>query len=136
MLAYFYKNSELAKETIQQFNQALPHELNQYAMSTYDMILAEGMEIATERERGIYEVILAKEHQRAEEEHQRAEEERQRAEEEHQRAEEERQRINNAILYLYQIDQKLPAEIAMIIGKDLEYVENLIAEMEEGGLEN
>ena len=67
MLAYFYKNSELAKETIQQFNQALPHELNQYAMSTYDMILAEGMEIATERERGIYEVILAKEHQRAEE---------------------------------------------------------------------
>ena len=129
MLAYFYKNSELAKETIQQFNQALPHELNQYAMSTYDMILAEGMEIATERERGIYEVILAKEHQRAEEE-------RQRAEEEYQRAEKERQRINNAILYLHQIDQKQPAEIAMIIGKDLEYVENLIAEMEEGDWEN
>ena len=129
MLAYFYKNSELAKETIQQFNQALPHELNQYAMSTYDMILAEGMEIATERERGIYEVILAKEHQRAEEE-------RQRAEEEYQRAEEERQRINNAILYLHQIDQKQPAEIAMIIGKDLEYVESLIAAMEEGDLDN
>lgn len=105
-------------------------------MSTYDMILAEGMEIATERERGIYEVILAKEHQRAEEERQRAEEERQRAEEEHQRAEEERQRIDKVILYLYQIDQKQPAEIAMIIGKELEYVENLIARMEEGDLEN
>ena len=36
------------------------------------------------------------------------------------------------ILYLYQIDQKQPAEIAIIIGKNLEYVENLIAEMEEG----
>lgn len=91
-------------------------------MSTYDMILAEGMEIAAERERGIYEAILAKEHQRAEEERQRAEEE--------------RQRINNAILYLHQIDQKQPAEIAMIIGKDLEYVENLIVEMGEGDLEN
>lgn len=115
MLAYFYKNSELAKETIQQFNQALPQELNQYAMSTYDMILAEGMEIATERERGIYEEILAKEHQRAEEE---------------------RQRIDNAIIYLHQTDQKQPTEIAMIIGKNVEYVEELIAGMKEGNFEN
>jgi hypothetical protein len=129
MLAYFYKNSELAKETIQQFSQALPQELNQYAMSTYDMILAEGMKIATERERGIYEEILAKEHQHTQEERQRAQEERQ-------RAEEERQRIDNAIIYLYQTDQKLSAEIAMIIGKNVEYVEGLIAGMKEGNLEN
>ena len=113
MLAYFYKNSELAKETIQRFNQTLPETLNQYAMSTYDMILAEGIEIGIEREREIYAEIVAKE--------------RQRAEEERLKAEEERHRTDKAILYLYQTDQKQPAEIAMIIGIDQAYVEALIS---------
>mgnify|MGYP001766316059 CR=1 FL=1 len=72
-------------------------------MSTYDMILAEGIEIGIERER-----------QRVEEE-----------------LEEARQQVNKAILYLYQIDQKEPAEIALIVSKDLAYVETLISNSEE-----
>ncbi|MBK9490180.1 MAG: hypothetical protein IPO07_16455 [Haliscomenobacter sp.] len=53
-------------------------------MSTYDMILAEGIKIGIEEER-----------QRVEEE-----------------LEEARQQVNKVILYLYQIDQKTPNEIA------------------------
>lgn len=67
-------------------------------MSTYDMILAEGIEIG-----------------------------RQRFEEE---LEEGRQSVNKAILYLYQVDQKSPAEIAMIVSKDLAYIETLISNTE------
>ena len=75
-------------------------------MSTYDMILEEGIKIG-ERER-----------LRLEEELQ-------------QLAEEERQRVNKTILYLYQIDQKAPEEIALIVSKDLAYVETLISNSEE-----
>ena len=76
-------------------------------MSTYDMILAEGIKIGIEKER-------------------------QRIKEELRRLEEEScQRVNKAILYLYQIDQKAPEEIAMIVSKDLAYVESLISNSAE-----
>ncbi|AEE49354.1 hypothetical protein [Haliscomenobacter hydrossis] len=71
-------------------------------MSTYDMILEEGIKIG-ERER-----------QRLEEE-----------------LEEVRQQVNKVILYLYQIDQKIPEEIALIVSKDLAYVETVISNSEE-----
>ena len=71
-------------------------------MSTYDMILEEGKKIG-ERER-----------QRLEEE-----------------LEEARQQVNKVILYLYQIDQKTPEEIALIVSKDQTYVETVISNSEE-----
>lgn len=108
VLAYFYKNSQLAEEKIQSFIQNLPKTLNKTAMSTYDMILEEGKKIG-ERER-----------QRLEEE-----------------LEEARQQVNKVILYLYQIDQKNPAEIAIIVSKDLAYVETVISNSpEENTAEN
>lgn len=64
-------------------------------MSTYDMILAEGIKIGIEKGR------------------QRVEEQLRQIENEIlMRAEEERLRTDKTILYLYQIDQKTPAEIA------------------------
>ena len=42
--AYFFKNTEIAKGKIQQFIQELPPSLNKNAMSTYEMILEEGIE--------------------------------------------------------------------------------------------
>ena len=75
-------------------------------MSTYDMILAEGIEIGIERER-----------QRVEEE-----------------LEEARQQVNKVILYLYQIDQRTPEEIALIVSKDLAYVETLISNSDEDNI--
>ena len=60
-------------------------------------------------------------------ERQKAEEERLQLQAALQREEEERQRTDKAILYLYQTDQKQPAEIAMIIGIDQAYVEALIS---------
>ena len=45
--------------------------------------------------------------------------------------EEARQQVNKVILYLYQIDQKAPEEIALIVSKDLTYVETLISNSEE-----
>lgn len=107
VLAYFYKNSQLVKEKIHRFIQNLPKTLNKTAMSTYDMILAEGIKIGIEKER-------------------------QRIKEELRRLEEEScQRVNKAILYLYQIDQKTTEEIALIVSKDLAYVETVISNSEE-----
>ena len=77
----------------------------------------------------------AKERQRAQEERQRAQEERQRAQEEHQRAEEEHQRINGMILSLYQEFQMPIEQIARMANKDLEYIEDLIAQAEKGNNE-
>lgn len=109
VLAYFYRNSQLAEEKIHNFIQNLPKTLNKTAMSTYDMILEEGKKIG--------------------------ERERQRLEEELRqmliRAEEERLRIDKTILYLYQIDQKTTEEIALIVSKDLAYVETVISKSEE-----
>ena len=110
VLAYFYKNSQLAKEKIHRFIQKLPKTLNKTAMSTYDMILAEGIKIGIEEER-----------QRVEEELRQM----------LMRAEEERLRTDKTILYLYQIDQKNPKEIAMIVSKDQVYVETVISKSEE-----
>lgn len=108
VLAYFHKNSQLAKEKIHRFIQKLPKTLNKTAMSTYDMILAEGIKIGIEEER-----------QRIEEELKKA-----------------RQQVDKAILYLYQIDQKAPEEIAMIVSKDLAYVETLISNSEKENIAN
>ena len=113
VLAYFYKNSQLAEEKIYSFIQNLPKTLNKTAMSTYDMILAKGIKIGIEEER-----------QRIEEELRQM----------LMRAEEERLRTDKTILYLYQIDQKAPAEIAMIVSKDVSYVETLINNLEEGNI--
>lgn len=145
MLAYFYKNSELARERIQHFIQILPETLNQSAMSTYDMIKQEGYDLGVQNEAVRGEEKLAKERLRAEEERQRAEEERLRAEEEHrlllaalqreeevrQRAEEERQRIDNAILNLHLLSKMQPAEIAVILSTEVGYVEELILKNEQ-----
>lgn len=42
LLAYFFKNTEIAREKINRFIKKLPENLNPNAMSTYDMIKAEG----------------------------------------------------------------------------------------------
>ncbi len=114
VLAYFYKNSQLAEEKIHSFIQNLPKTLNKTAMSTYDMILAKGIKIGIEEER-----------QRLEEELLQMEKELLL------RAEEERLRTAKTILYLYQIDQKTPAEIALIVSKDQAFVETVISNSEE-----
>jgi len=84
------------------------------------MIQNKGIQIGREKERGIYEEILAKERQRAEEEHQRAKEE-------HQRAEEERQRLDNTILYLSHELKMSPLDISVIVNKDVTYIDELLA---------
>ena len=44
LLAYLFKNTEIARETANRFIRHLPDNLNHNAMSTYDMIQAEGIE--------------------------------------------------------------------------------------------
>lgn len=43
LLAYFFKKSEIAQEKVNQFIKKISVDLNQTAMSTYDMIQAEGI---------------------------------------------------------------------------------------------
>ena len=64
VFAYFFKNTEIAKGKIQQFIQELPPTLNTKAMSTYEMILEEGIEKGIEqgrkegREEGREEMLI------------------------------------------------------------------------------
>lgn len=51
LLAYFFKKSEIAREKAKQFIIKLSTDLNQTAMSTYDMIKAEGIEQGIELEK-------------------------------------------------------------------------------------
>jgi hypothetical protein len=89
---------------------------------------------------GLYEHVFGinplteveKERQKAARERQRAQEEHQRAKEEHQRAEEERQRTNSMILSLYHEFQMPIEQIARMANKDLQYIEDLIAQSEKG----
>jgi len=127
MLAYFYTNSELAREKIQHFIQLLPETLNQSAMSTYDMIKQEGYDLGVKRGA-----------EKLDRERQRAEEERLRAEEEHrlmvaalQREEETRLLLDNAILNLHLLSKMQPAEIAVILSTEVAYVEELILRNEQ-----
>ena len=48
LLAYFFKNTEIERETINRFIKHLPDNLNHNVMSTYDMIQAEGIEQGAE----------------------------------------------------------------------------------------
>ena len=48
LLAYLFKNTEIARETANKFIKQMPDGLNENAMSTYDMIKAEGIEQGTE----------------------------------------------------------------------------------------
>ena len=48
LLAYLFKNTEIERETANRFIKHLPTDLNQNAMSTYDMIQAEGIEKGAE----------------------------------------------------------------------------------------
>jgi flagellar biosynthesis/type III secretory pathway protein FliH len=50
ILAYFFKKTDIASEKVQTFIKALPTSINKNAMSTYDMIVEEG--IAKGREEG------------------------------------------------------------------------------------
>lgn len=115
LFAYFLKNTELAREKIQDFIEELPKTLNKSAMSTYEMILEEGRI----RERQNQQELLARERQRAEEE-------RLRAEEEHLRAEEERLRLDNVIYRLYEDVQLSISEIATMTGREEANIEALI----------
>lgn len=45
LLAYLFKNTEIAEETVNEFIQHIPDGLNNNAMSTYDMIKAQGAEL-------------------------------------------------------------------------------------------
>ena len=134
MLAYFLKNSELAKEKIQHFIEILPKTLNETIMSTYDMLIEEGIEKGLK----INQELLAKERMRAEEERMRAEEERMRAEEalliieeEHQKAEEERLRLDNVIVYLHNVAQMPIIEIASMTEREIAYIEALVLKKNE-----
>lgn len=121
VLAYFYKNSQLAEEKIKHFIETLPKALNKTAMTTYDLIQNKGIELGIQ-------IGIERERQRVEELIQFAQ---QKENELIMRAEEERLRTNKTILYLYQIDQKTPGEIALIVSKDQAYVEDLISNSEE-----
>jgi hypothetical protein len=121
VLAYFYKNSQLAEEKIRHFIETLPKALNKTAMTTYDLIQNKGIELGIQ-------IGIERERQRVEEIMQLAQ---QKENELIMRAEEERQRTDKTILYLYQIDHKTPEEIAMIVSKDLAYVETLISNSEK-----
>ena len=48
LLAYLFKNTEIARETANKFIKQMPDGLNENAMSTYDMIKAEGIEQGAE----------------------------------------------------------------------------------------
>ena len=87
-------------------------------MTTYDLIQNKGIELGIQ-------IGIERERQRVEEELLQMEKELLL------RAEEERLRTDKTILYLYQIDQKTPAEIALIVSKDQAYVEALISYLEE-----
>jgi predicted transposase/invertase (TIGR01784 family) len=133
LFAYFLKNSELAKEKIQDFIEELPKTLNKSAMSTYEMILEEGRknamstyEMILEEGRKSQQELLAKERERAEEALRREEEERLRAEEEYLRAEEERLRLDNVIYRLYEDVQLSISEIAIMTGRDEANIEALV----------
>lgn len=70
VLAYFYKNSQLAEEKIKYFIETLPKALNKTAMTTYDLIQNKGIELGIQ-------IGIERERQRVEEElRQLAEEER------------------------------------------------------------
>jgi predicted transposase/invertase (TIGR01784 family) len=105
MLEYLFKNSEFAEQKVERFFKELPKALNETAMSTYDMILEKG--------RKQVEALLAQE--------------RYRAEEERQKAEEERQKIDHIIYHLYTEMQLSLESIATLTGRDLSYIEALIA---------
>lgn len=119
LFAYFLKNSELAREKIQDFIEVLPKTLNKSAMSTYEMILEEGRKNAM----STYEMILEEGRKSQQELLAR---ERQRAEEEHLRAEEERLRLDNVIYRLYEDVQLSISEIATMTGRDEANIEALI----------
>lgn len=113
LLAYFLKNTELAKEKVRDFIEILPKTLTKTAMSTYDMILAEGIEQGKKQQ----QVELEKA--------------RQRAQEALQREEEERQRLDGLILYLYKTAQLSIEKIATLSDRDIPYIEALITQKEE-----
>lgn len=120
MLAYFLKNSEIAKEKIQHFIEILPKTLNETIMSTYDMLIEEGIEKGLK----INQELLAKERMRAEE-----------AlliiEAEHQKAEEERLRLDNVIVYLHNVAQMPIIEIASMTEREIAYIEALVLKKNE-----
>ena len=43
ILAYFFRNADIAREKVQTFIKALPTSINKNAMSTYEMIVEEGV---------------------------------------------------------------------------------------------
>ncbi|MDX2068405.1 MAG: hypothetical protein SFV55_08255 [Haliscomenobacter sp.] len=43
ILAYFFRNADIAREKVQKFIKALPPSINKNAMSTYDLIVEEGV---------------------------------------------------------------------------------------------
>ena len=49
ILAYFFKNAEIAEEKVQKFFDALPQNINKSAMTTYEMILEKGIEQGIEQ---------------------------------------------------------------------------------------
>ena len=60
ILAYFFRNADIAREKVQKFIKALPPSINKNAMSTYDLIVEEGVAKGIElgREEGQKEMLL------------------------------------------------------------------------------
>lgn len=56
ILAYFFRNADIASEKVRTFIKALPASINKNAMSTYEMIVEEG--VAKGREEGQKEMLL------------------------------------------------------------------------------
>lgn len=56
ILAYFFRNTDIAEEKVQTFIKALPIAINKNAMSTYDMIVEKG--VAKGREEGRGETLV------------------------------------------------------------------------------
>ena len=60
ILAYFFRNADIAREKVRTFIKALPASINKNAMSTYDLIVEEGVAKGIElgREEGQKEMLL------------------------------------------------------------------------------
>ena len=103
----------------------------EFAVGLYEHVFGYDPETLLKEEKKKAQELLDKERQSVIEALGREEEERQKAEEERQKAEEERLRLDNTIRYLYETVKMSATEIAIIVDKDVIYIEELLASANE-----
>jgi PAS domain-containing protein len=99
----------------------------EFAVGLYEHVFGYDPETLLKEEKKKAQELLDKERQAVIEALRREEEGLQKAEEERQKAEEERLRLDNTIRYLHETVKMSAAEIAIIVDKEVLYVEELLA---------